>query len=154
MELTQILDAICFFFVWTFVLYWIHRIGHNIPWINVFHEDHHQYINEHGKTNWHWNNLFLYNDTWMSTVDLWITEVIPTILFAALTGQWWIFAFYYLWAALIQEVVEHNPNFNWYPFLTSGRWHLEHHNDMRVNFGLFIPLWDIMFGTFKQHPVS
>ena len=151
MALIEILGYIGLFLVWTFLLYWIHRIVHRIPFVNDFHQDHHQYINNNNGTKWHWNNLFLYNDTWKSTVDLWITEVIPTLIFSYITGYWILFIFYYLWAALVQEVIEHNSKFDWYPFLTSGRWHLVHHRNQRRNFGLFIPLWDILFGTFKRH---
>jgi hypothetical protein len=59
--------------------------------------------------------------------------------------------FYYVWAALIQEIIEHNPKFDLYPFLTSGKWHLIHHHNTSVNYGLFIPVWDMLFGTFKSH---
>jgi sterol desaturase/sphingolipid hydroxylase (fatty acid hydroxylase superfamily) len=137
------------FLTWTFCLYWIHRAGHKTPVVKTAHHDHHKFININGKTTWHWNNLFLFNDNWTSTADLWITEVIPTLIFSYITGHWWLSVFYYLWAALIQEVIEHNPNFNLYPFLTSGKWHLIHHRDSTKNYGLFIPLWDKMFGTYK-----
>lgn len=137
------------FLCWTLCLYWIHRIGHKTPWVKSAHHDHHRYINLHGKAQWHWNNLFLFNDTWTSTLDLWITEVIPTILFSWATGHWWLCAFYYLWAALIQEVIEHNPKIN-LPILTSGRWHLIHHRSPEKNFGLFIPIWDLCFGTYRK----
>jgi sterol desaturase/sphingolipid hydroxylase (fatty acid hydroxylase superfamily) len=80
-------------------------------------------------------------------VDLWITEVIPTVIFAGLTGAWWVVIFYYIWAALVQEIIEHNPEVNVYPWLTSGQWHLVHHKNMRRNYGLFTPLWDIIFRT-------
>ena len=132
------------FLSWTFLLYWIHRIIHRIPMVNKFHQDHHIYINRHGGTRWHWNNIFLYNDTWKSTADLWISEVIPTLVFSYVTGCWWLSIFYYLWAALLQEMLEHNPNFDMYPFITSG---LVHHKKQRKNFGLFIPLWDKLFKT-------
>jgi sterol desaturase/sphingolipid hydroxylase (fatty acid hydroxylase superfamily) len=137
------------FLAWTFYLYWIHRVCHKVPFVKTAHQDHHKFINLHGKTSWHWNNLLLFNDTWTSTIDLWITEVMPTLLFSYITGHWWLSVFYYLWAALIQEVVEHNPKFNLYPVLTSGKWHLVHHRDSTKNFGLFIPVWDILFGTMK-----
>jgi sterol desaturase/sphingolipid hydroxylase (fatty acid hydroxylase superfamily) len=110
--------------------------------------DHHAYVNTH-ETGWHWSNLFLFNDTWTSTLDLWITEVVPTIIFSAVTGQWWLCAFYYVWAAFIQEPLEHNNSIN-IPFLTHGRWHLIHHKNVKQNFGLFFPVWDVMFGTYKK----
>jgi sterol desaturase/sphingolipid hydroxylase (fatty acid hydroxylase superfamily) len=137
-----------FFLSWTFLLYFIHRIAHGFKW--SCHMDHHKFILDHSVTSWKWNNLLLFNDTWLSTLDLWVTEVLPTIVFCMITGIWEIAVFYYLWASLIQEIVEHNPNFNIFPFLTSGRWHLLHHTDDKVNFGLFIPVWDLMFDTYRR----
>lgn len=141
------IDFVLYFLLWTFMLYWIHRLSHVIPIIKQIHFSHHKYINSNTPT-WHWNNLFLYNDTPMSTLDLWLTEVIPTFLFSVATGQIWIIVFYYLWAALIQETIEHNRNFN-VPLLTSGKWHLIHHGSP-YNYGLLIPAWDILFRTYKK----
>ena len=136
------IEYIVIFLLWTFCLYWIHRLVHAIPVIRNVHFDHHKFINLNGKANWDWNNLLLFNDTWISTIDLWITEIIPTILFSWITGHWWVTIFYYVWAAFIQEKIEHNPSVNLYPFLTSGNWHLSHHKNPKNNFGLFIPIWD------------
>lgn len=117
-----------------------------MPFIQHIHWNHHWYISNH-TTTWHWSNLFLFNDTWISTIDLWITEVIPTLLFAWLTGAWWIAGFYYVWAATVQEIIEHNCRVNLYPLLTSGKWHLVHHQNASTNFGVFTSLWDSLFGT-------
>jgi sterol desaturase/sphingolipid hydroxylase (fatty acid hydroxylase superfamily) len=136
-----------YFLLWTFILYWIHRVGHLLPVVQYFHMSHHRYVVTHN-TMWHWNNLFLFNDDWNSTIDLWITEVVPTLLFSYITGQWWISLFYYTWAAFIQESIEHNANIN-LPLLTSGRWHLLHHGS-KYNYGLFTPIWDIVFKTYKK----
>jgi sterol desaturase/sphingolipid hydroxylase (fatty acid hydroxylase superfamily) len=150
------IDLIFHFLAWTLILYWIHRIGHNVSFINRFHREHHRFISASTKNNqrpndWHLSNLFLFNDNWNSTIDLWITEVIPTLIYSSITGQWWIAIFYYLWAAFIQERVEHNPKFDIYPFLTSGKWHLVHHKIPDRNYGLFFPIWDQLFGTFKDY---
>jgi sterol desaturase/sphingolipid hydroxylase (fatty acid hydroxylase superfamily) len=132
------------------MLYWIHRIGHRWPKpIRNWHMDHHKQVTNNTIWFWHWSNLFLYNDTWKSTLDLWATEVIPTLLFSWVTGQWWISAFYYLWAAFIQEAIEHNPKFNIFPLLTSGKWHLIHHTQSNKNYGLFVPIWDMLFNTYE-----
>jgi sterol desaturase/sphingolipid hydroxylase (fatty acid hydroxylase superfamily) len=140
---------IIYFLLWTFVLYWIHRIGHKTPYIKEWHWNHHNYIVRHGSQGWHWNNLFLFNDTWTSTLDLYVTEVIPTLLFSWVTGQWWISVFYYVWAAFFQENLEHNKNVD-APMFTSGKWHLMHHRQSNKNYGLFFPIWDILFGTYKR----
>ena len=149
------MEYIFSFLAWTLYLYAIHRTIHSIglkfaPLAFTAHADHHRYININKQTTWHWNNLFLFNDTWMSTLDLWITEVIPTLIFSWVTGYWWLSVFYYLWAALIQEVIEHNKDFDWHPFLTSGKWHLIHHRDTSSNFGLFLPIWDLLFKSHKR----
>ena len=138
-----------YFLLWTFVLYCIHRLAHKIPVIKDWHWDHHSYIVRHGAQGWRWNNLFLYNDTNSSTLDLYATEVIPTVLFSWITGQWWIFIGYYIWAAFFQEALEHNKNIN-IPIFTSGRWHLVHHRHPNKNYGLFLPIWDIFFRTHKN----
>jgi len=142
-----------YFLIWTLMLYWIHRAGHTVPAFRKYHFNHHQTINKNIRTGihnkWHWNNLFLFNDNWPSTIDLWITEVIPTLIFSLVTGQWWISIFYYVWAAFIQEPIEHNPKVN-LPILTSGQWHLVHHKNANKNFGLFFSLWDIIFGTYQR----
>jgi sterol desaturase/sphingolipid hydroxylase (fatty acid hydroxylase superfamily) len=137
------------FFLWTLCLYFVHRLAHAIPFIQTIHNDHHAFIANNTPPVWQWNNLLLFNDTWLSTLDLWLTEVLPTIIFAWLTGQWWIMVFYYFWAALLQERIEHNPQFDIFPILPSGCWHLLHHDNCRVNFGPFVVIWDIIFGTYK-----
>jgi sterol desaturase/sphingolipid hydroxylase (fatty acid hydroxylase superfamily) len=82
-------------------------------------------------------------------VDLWFTEVIPTVIFVLVTGSWWVLIFYYLWAAFIQESIEHRAQVNLTPVLTSGQWHLVHHMHVTSNYGVFLPLWDWLFGTYK-----
>jgi sterol desaturase/sphingolipid hydroxylase (fatty acid hydroxylase superfamily) len=131
------------------MLYWIHRIVHRTLVIKHWHWDHHTYITKNGNQGWQWNNILLFNDTWRSTLDLYVTEVIPTLLFSLMTEQWWIFLFYYVWAAFFQEELEHNKNLN-IPFFTSGKWHLVHHRHPNKNYGLFFPIWDIVFRTYKN----
>jgi sterol desaturase/sphingolipid hydroxylase (fatty acid hydroxylase superfamily) len=66
-----------------------------------------------------------------------------------LTGQYWIVVFYYVWAAFIQETIEHNKNID-IPYFTSGRWHLIHHTQSNKNYGLFFPIWDLLFNSYKK----
>lgn len=135
------------FLIWTFCIYWIHRLIHVTPILKQLHYDHHRSVTcgtHIGK--WHYSNLLLFNDTWLSTVDLWITEVIPTIVISYILGAWWLCIFYYVWAAVFQESLEHNKKIDIYP-ITSGKWHLLHHRRPNFNFGLFFPVWDIIFRT-------
>ncbi len=137
------------FLLWTFVIYWMHRLAHVMPVLKDIHAHHHVYVNNN-EVRWHWSNLFLYNDTWKSTADLWITEVIPTIILSYFFG-WWLISVYWFWAAFIQEVIEHNRKFDLYPLITSGKWHMLHHRDAKYNYGVMIPIWDIVFSTRKHH---
>lgn len=138
------ISDIIIFLYWSFMLYWIHRAAHVVPWMHKIHMDHHNYI-LYNTTHWHYSNLLLFNDTWCSTLDLWITEVIPTIIFAFLFDASWIFVIYYVWTAFLQESLEHSK-LDWYPF-TAGRWHMIHHVKPNRNFSLFLPIWDKLFNT-------
>jgi sterol desaturase/sphingolipid hydroxylase (fatty acid hydroxylase superfamily) len=142
------MSIVFYFLAWTLNLYWIHRLAHVVPFLKHYHFDHHKVINLND-VKWNWNNLLLYNDTRKSTIDLWLTEVIPSFIFSAVTGQWWIIIFYYLWASILQERIEHKKTFN-IPVLTSGKWHLIHHSHGTYNYGLFIAMWDILFKTNKK----
>lgn len=147
------MQYILYFLLWTFVLYWVHRLTHMypIPFVTKSHWEHHRQVAMGEYENkWHWTNIFLWTGNWKSTVDFWFTDVIPTLVFCYITDQWWIAVFYYFWAAFFQEFLEHNPKINFYPFLTSGSYHLKHHNNSKKNFGLFLPIWDILFKTHKS----
>jgi sterol desaturase/sphingolipid hydroxylase (fatty acid hydroxylase superfamily) len=146
-----IFEAIYYFFLWTFCIYWIHRFSHEIPILTKLHAYHHAYVRKNNIT-WHWSNLFLFNDDWPSTADYWVTEVIPTIIFSWITGQWWIALGFYVYAATIQERLEHNKTFNLYPFYTSGKWHYLHHSNPPCNYGIGTPFWDWVFKT--NRPVA
>ena len=133
------------FFTWTLLLYCVHRLAHKSKWMMQFHGDHHRYANTN-VIKWHWSNFFFFTDTKKSTIDLWLTEVIPTILFCVIIKSWWILIFYWFWAAFVQEVIEHNYKIN-IQFWSSGQWHLAHHKDPTTNFGLFFTIWDVIFKT-------
>jgi sterol desaturase/sphingolipid hydroxylase (fatty acid hydroxylase superfamily) len=139
---------IVIFLVWTLYLYLIHRACHTVHFLKRIHRPHHIQVQKNQTTHWHWTNLFLFTDTVGVTVDMWVTEVIPTIIFSSITGHWWLCIFYYIWAAFFQEPLEHNLNNNFYP-LTAGKWHLIHHKNLYHNYGLFLPIWDKVFKTEK-----
>lgn len=139
------MEVVGVFIIWTFVLYWTHRLGHTLPVVKYFHFKHHYFI-KHNHTKWHWSNLLLFNDTWECTIDLWLTEIIPTLILAYIFNSPWLFVCYYVWASLFQERYEHNKDINVYP-ITSGQWHLTHHKTGRYNYGIFLPVWDKLFGT-------
>ena len=134
------------FMLWTLMIYWMHRLAHVLPLLKKVHFGHHRTISTNRPPKWCFNNILMFQDNWISTVDVVIFELIPTVLFCLITGEWWILGLYYFWSAFIQESIEHNPNFNKYPWITSGQWHLIHHKK-ECNFGLFTSIWDIVFCT-------
>jgi len=136
-----------YFILWTLLLYTTHRAAHVIPFMRYYHADHHKQVTQQTVQGLNWKNFFLYFDSINSTIDQWLTEVIPTIIFSFITNQWWIAIFYYIWAGYIQEAIEHNSKINLYPFLTSGKWHLIHHEQPNKNYGVFTPVWDMIFGS-------
>jgi sterol desaturase/sphingolipid hydroxylase (fatty acid hydroxylase superfamily) len=146
-----ILEIIFYFLAWTLLIYWMHRLAHQyqIPLLSRFHREHHKFV-ANNKITWKFNNIFLFNDNWSSTVDFWLTEVIPTAIFVLITEQYWLGIIFYFYAAFIQEWVEHNENFSGYPLYTSGKWHLLHHTKYPCNFGILTPLWDFVFGTARK----
>ena len=137
------------FLCWTLLLYFTHKAAHAVPFMHKYHMDHHKQVSQSTVQGLNWKNCFLYFDSVESTIDQWLTEVIPTLIFSLVTGQWWVAIFYYIWAGYIQEAVEHNDKINLYPFLTSGKWHLVHHEDPTKNYGVFFPIWDMLNGNEK-----
>jgi sterol desaturase/sphingolipid hydroxylase (fatty acid hydroxylase superfamily) len=135
--------------VWSLLLYLCHRLAHIVPFLWKYHQDHHLQIYKQTNKGHHWSNYFLFFDTWRSTIDQWLIEIIPTILLCLVFQDFTVFIIYYVWAVCIQERVEHNYRFDVYPFLTSGKWHLVHHSEYTKNFGVFTPVWDILFKTYK-----
>ena len=139
---------VVYFFLWTLLLYWMHRLCHIIPYLKEIHWHHHKYVTDQ-QPKWMWQNIFLFSDDWMSTLDIIVTEIIPTLVFCYFTGQWWIFVWYYIWTAFIQEWIEHNPKIDVWP-LSAGQTHLVHHKNWRRNYSLFFPIWDVVFGTYEK----
>ena len=143
----NILSIVGYFLIWTLILYWIHRCTHNLHILTKYHRAHHLYI-KNNHTKWSWTNIFFYMDNFKSSVDVLLTEVLPTLIFCLLFGTWWIMVFYWVWAAFFQEIFEHKKDLN-LPILTSGKWHMIHHAKPNKNYGLFIPVWDMVFGTYQ-----
>jgi sterol desaturase/sphingolipid hydroxylase (fatty acid hydroxylase superfamily) len=135
--------------IWTLVLYICHRLGHIIPFLWNYHQDHHIQIFNKTNKGHHWSNYFLFFDTWKSTIDQWLIEIIPTLILCLIFYDYTLIVIYYFWAVFIQERIEHNSKFDMYPFITSGKWHLVHHVYFNKNFGVFTSIWDILFRTYK-----
>jgi len=139
------IEFVILFFLWTLLIYCNHRLAHILPFYRL-HDEHHKLVSENAEPGPNWKNYFLYLDNWKVTTDTWLIEVIPTLIFSYVTGYWIFSLLHYIWTAFLQERLEHNINLDLYPF-TSGKWHMNHHTIYNCNYGLFIPIWDRLFGT-------
>lgn len=145
----MLITIVFYFLLWELILYWMHRISHKWHPFKKYHWAHHKAVNNL-EIKWFWQMIFLYQEDWDSTVDLILTELLPTLVFCLITGQWWIMIFWYLWTAFIQEHIQHNPRISSLP-LMAGKPHLVHHGDARYNYSVFSPTWDIIFRTYKPY---
>jgi|Laugresbdmm110sd_1035091.scaffolds.fasta_scaffold132998_2 sterol desaturase/sphingolipid hydroxylase (fatty acid hydroxylase superfamily) len=139
---------VIYFLLWTLVLYWIHRVAHVFPYLKDIHKEHHRYVIRNKGSGIALRHLLLIHKSKDYTIDLWITEVVPTILFSLVTGQVWILIVYYIWAALFQTSVKYDVNFDIFP-ITWGAWTLLHYRHNSNNFGSIFTIWDRLFKTNK-----
>lgn len=144
----EIILNIGLFLLWLLLIYGMHRASHKFEFLKYYHNDHHKriYTGEYDGS-FKLRHLLLIIDSKESIIDQWLTEVIPTIIFCLIFNCWWLLLFYYIYAAILSESFKHNKNFNWYPVIISGRWHLIHHKNPTKNYGIIFPIWDKILGT-------
>lgn len=142
----NVLEFFGYFALWTGVLYCMHRLAHQVPWMWTLHRRHHHQIYDGSFEFSPWNLIGFYND-WPSTADQWLTEIGPSILFVILMPQSWPILVIYLIDNIFAEgITDHNPRLS-LPLLSMGRYHLRHHTNPKVNFDGFTQLWDWIFRT-------
>lgn len=145
------LDLVGYFLGWTFIAYWTHRAAHAFDFLWKFHREHHVVVYE-GKFEFSWWNLVGWVNDWKSTLDDWLTEIIPLGLYIWIfPAAWPVVIYYYIDSSLSEGILDHNPRID-VPGLAMGRYHLAHHDDMRVNFDNYTRLWDWVFGTRNKLP--
>ncbi|MEJ0062639.1 MAG: sterol desaturase family protein [Alphaproteobacteria bacterium] len=156
--MNAILEFAAAFFLSTFFSYWMHRLAHvhkpwNPLWIN--HKPHHQIkYDEHTPVMvYDWREFIFWFGTWKQTLDVWITDTIPTILAACIIGGagWYILAFHYFYHVFLSGgLLEHNVKIKGpiTRILACGQFHMQHHRKFDRNFGFVIGLWDYVFRTY------
>lgn len=148
MEALIYLVQLCLYFLlFSFVVYWTHRIAHNTKFLWYFHKAHHSILYA-GDYEFSWWNLVGWFNDWQATVDQWVTEIIPLLIMIYIwPGAWPIAVLYYLDGFILAEgITDHNPRIN-IPGLAMGRYHLMHHQNTTVNYDQYFRLWDTIFGT-------
>lgn len=114
--------------------YWVHRTALHGLFFHSQHERHHTHPQEY------------------VTFPLWFTPslffifylIMPLPVFAG-------FVVGYVWFLVWHHTLHHVDLTNWPSFVRRyADWHLRHHHDDRVNFGISAPLWDWVFGTYRR----
>lgn len=155
----RFLDYVFCFLLWTLASYALHRLAHvKSPYNPLFkiHLAHHKA--EYGKEKnydfkWPgWRSFVLWFGDLQSTLDVWITLIIPAIVVSILFTQthFTVLIGVYLYEVFLSEHnLDHNPEITG-PItrvLAIGQYHLTHHHYPKYNYGLYLTLWDIVFIT-------
>lgn len=126
-----------------FFYYWLHRAQHAVPLLWRFHSVHHA-IGDISAANAyaHWTEEF-----WRS-----LFIVLPSALFlpAGIPAAPWIQTVMMVQAAYVHSQIRlHLGPFRW--VICESRYHRIHHSieprHFDVNYGVFTPVWDWVFGT-------
>lgn len=145
------------FLVWTFIIYWIHRISHikgrwNILW--KIHRAHHAipYLTMKVERWPKFGQFFFWLGDFKTSIDVVIVLTIPLVLLTLLFPYpgLCLLVFHYIYEVFLGEgILDHNTQlrgpvtrvFAW------GSFHLHHHVKLERNYGLIITLWDRVFRT-------
>jgi sterol desaturase/sphingolipid hydroxylase (fatty acid hydroxylase superfamily) len=137
------LEGVVGWFVGTFFFYWWHRLRHVRKWWLIFHQIHHSPSRIELLTSFYKHPVEILSDALLSAI------VLYPLLGCSLVGAFW-----YNFFAWTGEYFYHanlrTPRWLRY-FIQTPELHSIHHQfDVhRYNFG-DIPLWDRMFGTYKD----
>lgn len=147
------------FLLWSLFSYSIHRAAHIKSKYNPLfkiHLAHHkaQYGKEKDyRFKWPgWKAYFLWFDDLASSLDVWITLILPAILVSLVFPQshFTVLALVYLYEVFLSEHnLDHNPEIDGpiTHILAVGQFHLTHHHYPKYNYGLYLTLWDLVFVT-------
>jgi sterol desaturase/sphingolipid hydroxylase (fatty acid hydroxylase superfamily) len=155
--LRYVLVVSLLFLVWTFIIYWLHRLSHIHHKLNLLwriHSAHHrgQYFPSPPDMKFHWSQLFFWHGNIASTLDIYLVFTAPALLIFLVSPYygWPILGFHYVYEAFLSgAALDHNLKLKgWLTrYFAWGGYHLYHHVHLRQNYGLLITLWDFVFRT-------
>jgi len=150
------------FLIWTFAIYWLHRLAHvRAKWNPLYpiHQAHHRQKYDGTETDIKPGHfIFMFGDikvTW----DVLLTQTLPLLIITCFLPQQGLvlLAFHYIYEVFLSEgILDHNPRLvgNITRYFAWGRFHLTHHHQPVKNYSLMITLWDYIFGTAKWKPLE
>jgi sterol desaturase/sphingolipid hydroxylase (fatty acid hydroxylase superfamily) len=122
------------FLLFTLVEYWVHRTALHVLFYHATHERHHTHPREY----------VVFPIYYIPAVFALAFLMLPVPVFAGFTlGYVWFFAWHH---------VLHHVDLNTMPRVVRryAIWHLAHHHDETCNFGITVPLWDVVFRTYRR----
>jgi sterol desaturase/sphingolipid hydroxylase (fatty acid hydroxylase superfamily) len=133
-DFTFIAMALAGFMLFTFMEYWVHRIGLHVFHYHGDHERHHKHPAGYV--------VFPIWYTPAAFAAFWLAMPLP--LFAGVVAG-------FVWFIVWHHVLHHFDLNAWPSFVRRyAKWHLAHHHDEAINFGISVPLWDFVFGTYRR----
>ncbi|MGJ5149890.1 sterol desaturase family protein [Bradyrhizobium sp. HKCCYLR1023] len=128
--------AVAGFLGFTLVEYWVHRLPLHGLFYHRSHEPHHTRPAEYVVFPI-WYTPLIFSGAWI---------VLPV---APFTGFVLGYCWYMVWHHLF-----HHADLNRFPRIVRryALWHLAHHHDPGCNFGVTLPVWDYLFGTWRAAP--
>lgn len=153
--LTYLSNLFIIFILWTLNGYWAHRIAHmdfKYNLIRYFHLAHHTEVYPKTSFGIKWYNLLWVWDLWKLTPDAILTETLQAIILSYYWPKYGlpILAFHYVYEIFFADSwIDHNPNIKGpiTKVFAIGEYHLKHHKKIDGNYGIYITLWDYLFGT-------
>jgi sterol desaturase/sphingolipid hydroxylase (fatty acid hydroxylase superfamily) len=99
-----------------------------------------------------WHHFFFWFDTPSETADVWITLTLPALLITTLfPGQGpTLLGLHYVYEILLSDWrFDHNPTIAGAitRVLACGTYHLVHHSNPGLHYGLILTIWDHVFGS-------
>lgn len=118
----------------TFVEYWMHRLALHAWLYQGQHERHHTHPREY----------VVFPIYYTPTIFLVAYLALPLAIFAGFTIG-------YVWF-LVWHHILHHLDLNLLPASVRryALWHLAHHHDESCNFGITVPVWDLVFRTYRR----
>jgi sterol desaturase/sphingolipid hydroxylase (fatty acid hydroxylase superfamily) len=147
------------FFLWTLIIYILHRLAHIkhkfnfLYWVHISHHKVNYFKPENRKFKWHY--LFFYFGGILETLDVLLILTLPALLIYLIDpkhGLYILFIHYFYEVFLSEGLLDHNPRVEGKitNFFSWGKYHLAHHKSWKYNFSLMITLWDYVFKTVKK----
>lgn len=145
------------FLLWTFLVYWIHRLSHiEASWNPLWriHRVHHAIDYSKPRVRLLRPSLVFWFGSIAATADILISITLPLVLVVLIWPSYgiWLLPFHYLYEGIFSErILDHNPRITGRitRYLSIGRYHMRHHGNKAVNFSIYITLWDRLFRTSK-----